>query len=230
MPDIEPRYPCPVCLGVSLEKARVGAQGELVLDACRRCGGIWFELGEVQRLKRHRPAALWDRVREQSEPFRMQCHNCHAPMDRNAASCPTCDWSNAIDCPVCQRAMEAQVHEGLRLDVCRHCHGVWFDHAELARIWSLTLGETRRARMASRVGASHRSGAAGDVGEVLLYSLAYSPDVVLYGAHAAGYVISASAHALASAPEAAAGFAEAAGEAAGGVFEAILDIINGLFS
>jgi Zn-finger nucleic acid-binding protein len=229
MRELEPRYPCPVCLGVSLEKARVGPHQELVLDACRRCGGIWFELGEVQRLKRHRPSALWERVREQREPFRMQCHNCHAPMDRDAASCPTCAWSNAIDCPVCQRAMEAQVHEGLRLDICRHCHGVWFDHAELARIWNLTLGEARRARIASGLGASHRSGAAEDAGAVLLYSLAYSPDVVLYGAHAAGYVVSASAQALANAPEAAAGLMGAAGEAAGGVFEAILEIISGLF-
>jgi hypothetical protein len=179
-------------------------------------------------LKRHQPSALWDRVRDHREPFSMQCHSCHGPMDRNAASCPTCDWSNAIDCPICQRAMHSEVHEGLRLDVCRGCKGVWFDRVELARIWDLTLGETRRARRGSGLGAS--SGAAEDTGIVLLHALAYSPEIVLYGAHAAGYAVSASAQVLASAPEAAAGLVGAAGEAAGGVFEAILDIISGLFS
>jgi Zn-finger nucleic acid-binding protein len=228
MPDIEPRYPCPVCLGVSLEKARVGPRGELVLDACRRCGGIWFELGEVQRLKRHRPSALLDRVRDHGEPYRMQCHECHAPMDRNAANCPTCDWRNAIDCPHCQRAMEPQVHEGLRLDICRHCKGVWFDRVELAAIWSLSLGDARRA-IGPRGVLSESSSAAEDGAVVLLYTLAYTPELVLYGAHAAGYAVSAAGEALASAPEAAAGLVGVAGDAAGGVFEAILEIISGLF-
>jgi Zn-finger nucleic acid-binding protein len=229
MRELEPRYPCPVCLGVRLDKTRVGPRGELILDSCRRCGGIWFELGEVQRLKRHRPHALWDRVQLRHDTFRMQCHGCHAPMDRNAPSCPACDWRNTIDCPVCARAMESQVHEGLRLDVCRACKGVWFDHVELTAIWSLTLGATRRvgSEGTTRSGAMT---AAGDGAVVLLDALTYSPGLILYGAQAAGYAVSVSADALANAPEAAAGLVGAAGDAAAGVFEAILDIISGLFS
>ena len=51
----ETRWPCPVCLGVKMEKTVVG-KGEggpdsLTLDHCARCGGMWFELGEVQRLE-----------------------------------------------------------------------------------------------------------------------------------------------------------------------------------
>jgi Zn-finger nucleic acid-binding protein len=228
MREIDPRYPCPVCLGVRLDKARIGPSGELVLDFCRRCGGIWFELGEVQRLKRHEPRALWDRVRQQRDPFRMQCHNCHSPMERNAATCPTCDWRNAIDCPGCQQAMEPQVHEGLRLDVCRQCKGDWFDRDELAAIWNLSLDEARRRRRP--VAAVDHPPTAGDGAIVLLDALTYSPGIVLYGAQAAGYAISASAEVLSSAPEAAAGLVGAAGEAAGSVFEAVLDIIEGLFS
>jgi Zn-finger nucleic acid-binding protein len=228
MREIEPRYPCPVCLGVRLDKARIGPRGELVLDSCRRCGGIWFELGEVQRPKRHEPRALWNRVRDHREPFRMHCHNCHSPMDRNAASCPTCDWRNAIECPECQRPMEAQVHEGLRLDVCRHCKGVWFDRDELAAIWKLSVNEARRGHRPGTA-VSHSPGAA-EGALVLADALTYSPGLVLYGAQAAGYAISASAEALSSAPDAAAGLAGAAGEAASSVFEAILDIIEGLFS
>ena len=232
MPDIEPRYPCPVCLGVRLEKTRIGARGELVLDSCGRCGGIWFELGEVQRLTRHRPEALWDRVARRDAPFRMQCHACHAPMERNAATCPTCDWRNVIDCPVCDHQMHAQVQDGLRLDVCRSCKGVWFDHVELAALWSLSL--ERAARRRGATGLTSTAGGATDVAAdsaiTLTYALAYSPEILFYGARAAGYAVSASAEALASAPEAAAGLAAGAGEAAASVFEAVLNIISELFS
>jgi Zn-finger nucleic acid-binding protein len=229
MRELEPRYPCPVCLGVRLEKTRVGPRGELVLDSCRRCGGIWFELGEVQRLKRFRPQTLWDRVGLRDEPFRMQCHGCHVPMDRNAATCPTCEWRNTVDCPVCDRPMEAQTHEGLRLDTCRNCKGVWFDHVELAAIWSLAVDRVARQRAPGTSPATLPSGP-DDGAAVVMYALAYSPEVVLYGARAAGYAVSVSAEALANAPEAAIGLIGGAGEAAASVFETVLDIISGLFS
>jgi Zn-finger nucleic acid-binding protein len=229
MRELEPRYPCPVCLGVRLEKTRVGARGELVLDSCRRCGGIWFELGEVQRLKRLRPQMLWDRVGPRDEPFRMQCHACHAPMDRNAVSCAACEWRNTINCPVCDRAMDVHTHEGLRLDTCRNCRGVWFDHVELAAIWNLALDRVARGRTPSASSVSVPA-VAEDGAVVLTYALAYSPEVVLYGARAAGYAVSASAEALANAPEAAIGLIGGAGEAAASVFETVLDIISGLFS
>jgi Zn-finger nucleic acid-binding protein len=228
MRELEPRYPCPVCLGARLEKTRVGARGELVLDSCRRCGGIWFELGEVQKLKRYRPQTLWDRVRLRDEPFRMQCHACHAPMDRNAATCPACDWRNAIECPVCERAMDVHTHEGLRLDTCRNCKGVWFDHVELRAIWSLALDRAAQRR-AGPSGATTTT-AAEDGAVVLMHALAYSPEIVLYGARAAGYAVTTSAEALSNVPEAAAGLIGGAGEAAASVFEAVLDIISGLFS
>jgi Zn-finger nucleic acid-binding protein len=227
MRELEPRYPCPVCLGVRLEKTRVGTRGELVLDSCRRCGGIWFELGEVQRLKRFGAQSLSDRVGLRDEQFRMQCHACHAPMDRNAATCPACDWRNTINCPVCDRVMETYTHEGLRLDTCRNCKGVWFDHVELTAIWSLALDRAAR-RPGSRRGAL--PAAAEDGAEVVVYALAYSPELVFYGARAAGYAVSASAEALANAPDAAAGLLGGAGDAAASVFEAILDIVSGLFS
>jgi Zn-finger nucleic acid-binding protein len=227
MREFDPRYPCPVCLGVRLEKTRVGTRGELVLDSCRRCGGIWFELGEVQRLKRFRPQTLWDRVGLRDEPFRMQCHACHAPMDRNAATCPACDWRNTINCPVCDRVMETHTHEGLRLDTCRNCRGVWFDHVELTAIWSLALDRAARPPRSSR---GTLPAAAEDGAEVVIYALAYSPELVLYGARAAGYAVSASAEALANAPDAAAGLLGEAGDAAASVFEAILDMVSGLFS
>lgn len=228
MRDLETRYPCPVCLGVPMDKARIGQRGELVLDACRRCGGIWFELGEVQRLKRLKPQALWDSVALRDKQFIAQCHACHAPLDRNAPKCATCDRSNTIACPVCERPMDARTEQGLRLDVCRGCKGVWFDHVELAAIWTLAV-----ERAASAAGLTTRSGVAGasaDTGAaVLADALAYSPELVIYGARAAGYAVAASGEALANVPEAATGLFGSVAEASASVFEAVLGIISDMF-
>jgi Zn-finger nucleic acid-binding protein len=217
------RLPCPVCLGVNLTKVHVGPERPLVLDYCRRCGGIFFEKGEVQQLRRSKPEALWAEIVERRDAVKMACHNCHTLMDRNEKECAACGWSNTIECPSCARPMKAQTFEGLRLDVCAKCKGVWFDHEELAAIWSLTL----EASLVRR-----RRGAALDSDDsfVLMSALAYSPDVLFYGAHAAGYAIQGAGEALGNAPEAVVAVAEGAGEAASGVFEAIVSIIEGLFS
>jgi Zn-finger nucleic acid-binding protein len=224
MPDaIAARLPCPACLGVNLSKVTIGPQKLLVLDYCRRCGGIWFESGEVQQLRRARPATLWSEVVQRREAVKMACHSCHALIDRNQSECEGCGWKNTIECPSCARPMKAQSYEGLRLDVCSKCKGIWFDHEELAAIWSLNL----EASLVKRRGGA---GLDADDSFVLMSALAYSPDVLFYGAHAAGYAIQGSVQALGSAPDALAAAAEGAGEAASGVFDAIVSIIEGLFS
>lgn len=229
MREVETRYPCPVCLGVRMDKARVGSRGELVLDSCRRCGGIWFELGEVQRLKRMRPEVLWERVGTADVRLVAQCHACHAPIDRNAPKCLACDRPNTIACPICDRRMETQTEQGLRLDVCRRCKGVWFDRVELAAIWTLALARSATAGHPASRSEAAMSGV--DVGAYALAdALTYSPELVIYGARAAGYAVAASGEALANAPEVAAGLAGGVAEAAASVFEAVLGMIADVFS
>jgi Zn-finger nucleic acid-binding protein len=210
-----------------MDKTRVGPRGELVLDACRRCGGIWFEFGEVQRLKRLEPQTLWDRVGLRDAPLVTQCHECHAPLDRSAAACPTCARPNTIACPVCDRTLEVHTHDGVRLDACRVCKGVWFDHVELAAIWTLALDRVSHRRRSAKTSSTLD---ADDGSLLVVHALAYSPEIVVYGARAAGYAVAASGEALANAPEAAVGLFAGAGEAAASVFEAVLDIIGEMFS
>jgi Zn-finger nucleic acid-binding protein len=220
MPEVEPRYPCPVCLGSHLEKTRVGRADELELDHCRRCGGVWFELGEIQRL-RHQPSrAFWNRVSSDAPDARTLCHSCHTPIDRNADTCPSCGSRNTIDCPVCEHPLDAQTYQNIRLDVCKSCRGVWFDHAELAAIWKLRLEKGR-----TRHGGTGLTAPADAGGLLVVDSLMFMPDVLFLGARAAGYAISGAADAVASS-----GLAEGVGEAAGSVFETIVEIIGGLFS
>jgi Zn-finger nucleic acid-binding protein len=219
------RFPCPVCLGVQLDKTRLtGSDTALELDSCRRCGGIWFELGEVQHLRRLKPQVLWDKVALRKSAFRAPCHSCYALMDRNADVCPSCGWRNVIDCPSCDRPLHAETHDGLRLDVCRNCRGVWFDHVELAEIWRLTLNASQQRSMRGK------SSVAGDVGFGVAEALAYSPHLFIYGAQTAGMGIEAGAHMLSNAPEVAVAAIEGAGDAAEGIFHAVMEIIEGIFS
>ena len=222
--DVETRLPCPVCLGVTMRKTRLTGRGQdLTLDACPRCGGIWFELGEVQRLRAHPPDALWKLVQQRHQPHRGPCHHCQAIIDRNAEKCDACGEINRIECPSCQREMDVQTHEGLRLDTCARCRGVWFDHVELEAVWKLALTASRKA-------PARYGGDAAEIGTyVVLDSLMYSPHLVVYGAQAAGMAIESGAHALANAPEVAGAAVEGAGELAAGAFEAIVAIISGIF-
>jgi Zn-finger nucleic acid-binding protein len=222
-PALETRLPCPVCLGVMMRKTRVSGGGaDVTLDSCGRCGGIWFELGEVQRLRMHPSDALWSRLQRRNAPFMAQCHRCHAMMDRQAERCTACDAANIIDCPTCRRPLSLEVHDGLRLDLCRHCKGIWFDHSELDAVWQISLSARRDVRGAT---------AGADLGAwLLLDSLTYSPDLLFYGARAAGMAVHGGAELLGNAPDLAVGAVEVAGEAASGVFEVIVEIIGGIFS
>ena len=209
-----------------MEKVPIGGSGGLLLDHCARCGGAWFELGEVQLLRRTRPEDLWAGIAPRGEVHRAHCHACHTPMERSAAACPTCGHENRLDCPVCQQPMRVALHDGLRLDTCSHCKGVWFDHHELAAIWKLEV-EAAVARRRHRRGSltPYDEGTYG-----LLEVLAWHPGLVFYGVDAAGHAVAAGVSALGNAPETAAVVVEAAGEAAEGVFETIVEIISGFFS
>jgi len=147
MSEAEPRYECPVCLGIKLKKVRLSR--DLVLDACPRCGGIWFDYQELHALREVRPKTLWKHVAPKQDPHLMKCHSCQASMDVNAAKCEACGWTNEIDCPVCSQQMKQYTE--LDLDVCKQCKGVWFDNADLSRIWNGQLD-----KHASKELARHR--------------------------------------------------------------------------
>jgi Zn-finger nucleic acid-binding protein len=230
MAERAPRYPCPVCLGVTMEKVRVRGDAPVEIDHCRRCGGAWFELGEVPRLRMQPAAALWNRIARREEEVAPPCHDCHAPLPRELPECRACGWKNVLDCPVCERPMHRESCAGVQLDVCRSCKGVWFDHAELDTIW------TQQAAMAleRRPAAASLAESTGETaGGVLLEVLFWAPDLVFHGAYAAAHVASGVARAVpelaAAAPEATVAVVEAAGEAAGGVFKAIVGILDGIF-
>lgn len=226
---LEARLPCPVCLGVQMEKVSLQRAGQaLVLDHCPRCGGVWFEQGEAQQLTHHDPAELWKHIPPRATAPRPPCHGCHAPLDRDADACPACGTKNEISCPMCDTRMERRAHAGLTLDVCARCRGVWFDHAELRSVWSLALSRVVEQR------TGRGTQAAAIAGDVLLESLFWAPGLVMHAGGAAaagvGHIAGAVGNMSAGgAANAALGAAEAVGGAAESVFEQIMEIIASIF-
>lgn len=140
------RYPCPVCLGVQMAKLKPEPGLDLVLDHCERCGGIWFDEGEVVRLRGSSPRALATRVKMSDKAWAMQCHSCHAAMSRDSERCPACGWKNVLGCPVCDQPLEPVNRDGVTLDICRRCRGAWLDNVELAEIWNRSVAALARRR------------------------------------------------------------------------------------
>ncbi len=214
----EPRWPCPVCLGVKMDKVRMdgpaahgtSAGRPLILDHCSRCGGMWFELGEVQRVRRQPPEALRARVPVRDRKHRAQCHSCRAFLDRDSPVCGACGAKTQLACPACEQPMLQVPRAGVTLDICTKCKGVWFDHHELEAIWQM-----ERSRVVTR-----GDGRGADVvAEALLWT---DPDVALLGAAGAAQVADAAA-------ETAPALLEGVTEAAGNVFESLVEIVASLF-
>lgn len=230
MTSLEERYPCPVCVGVRMSKLELSEEADLLLDSCGRCGGFWFDYGEVQQLRRCKPQVLWRKIVLQERARRMKCHSCHASMDRNASQCPVCGWKNVIDCPTCSRPLQPIEYEKLKLDICKQCKGVWFDEIELSEIWNLQIDSLAKKRQQA---SGESTPAYGDAASLFHEVLVWNPDLALYGAYAiaeAGQAsVEVSAHALSHAPEVAGAAVEGTGELAAGVFEVIGEIICGIF-
>jgi Zn-finger nucleic acid-binding protein len=216
----ESRLACPVCIGARMVKVRPEPAKALTLDHCRRCGGIWFDAGEVAALRAASPQTLWAHVALSQEAFRMKCHACLASFRRNEAACPACGWHNVLECPRDGAPMARIERDGLTVDVCKRCRGVWFDNVELAEVWNRTLGTLQRRRP----GAAAPADFAAD--HFLLYAMFWAPDLPLYAGYAAVQAIGPVVEVAGGAAGAA---VEATGELAGGVFSAIAEIIAGIF-
>jgi Zn-finger nucleic acid-binding protein len=111
---------CPSC------RADISAHthGRLTLDICQVCGGIFFEAGELARLRRDDGGleAVEDAVVPQS-----------APTPQGARLCP-----------LCVKPMERFRYLGsspVELDSCPACFGVWAEDGELGQISELVSGK-----------------------------------------------------------------------------------------
>ncbi len=101
---------CPNC-DVDLRRTDIGEAGFVVLDACDRCNGAWFDEGELD--------ALDDSPGSNAESMDYDV----IQTDDELPQCPVCGGSMTLLSP--KEAPE------LVIDRCDACHGFWLDQGEL---------------------------------------------------------------------------------------------------
>lgn len=136
------RKACPVCEGVEMQQLHPSEELELTLDYCERCGGMWFESGEVRQLRYCPPEVLSGLISMKKQLFAVECPSCEHSMTRNAAVCPACGAENIIACPACGSDLERVQGEQFTVDVCQSCRGVWFDNIDLSAVWNLQFNKS----------------------------------------------------------------------------------------
>ncbi|OGS10586.1 MAG: hypothetical protein A2234_05950 [Elusimicrobia bacterium RIFOXYA2_FULL_58_8] len=98
---------CPKCPSETLVESK--ALGDMALDRCPGCGGIWFDKGELEALLKQsqgQVSADFDLI--MPKPAERDCPRCSKKM-----------WSGGLVNPL------------LLVDKCSDCGGVWLDPREL---------------------------------------------------------------------------------------------------
>ena len=108
---------CPKCASENL--VETPALGNIPLDVCPGCSGIWFDKGELEALlQQSQGGAAADFGLINPKPAGMNCPRCDSPMERGGL-----------------------VNQLLLVDKCGYCGGVWLDPHELDLVKKL-LGLT----------------------------------------------------------------------------------------
>jgi Zn-finger nucleic acid-binding protein len=124
---------CPVC------KAGLRAiyVDDVTIDFCPNCRGSWFELDELQGVYERR-----DSVAELLLPALphlprdpVLCTHCGNHNSRLEKACTNCKVPVEFLCPGCGKQLEATERQGLNVDCCRSCKGVWLDGGELTLLF-----------------------------------------------------------------------------------------------
>jgi Zn-finger nucleic acid-binding protein len=217
-----------------MTKIRPEGDVELWLDHCTRCGGIWFDEGEVEMLRASHPRSIATKVKISEAASRMQCHSCHASMARNLGKCTACGWKNVLDCPRCEKPLTPVQTDGLKIDVCKSCRGAWFDNSELAEIWNRSMSAA--ARRSEILEPEEREYAGGFILETLFWSSMFhghSPGAAVAtdvaGMGTAGVADAALGAGVGGIGEVAGGVTDGIGDAAGGIVDSVGDAAGGFF-
>jgi Zn-finger nucleic acid-binding protein len=114
---------CVKCTSI-LDKARVG---DVEVDLCPSCGGLWLDHGEIERIGRGKS--------EEIERLRGALTGAVSPE-------PASDTTNS--CPACPGQLKEVVLGPVHVDYCQKCHGVFLDKGELDSAVGAVKGSTLR--------------------------------------------------------------------------------------
>ena len=102
---------CVKCTSV-LDKTRID---DIELDTCPRCGGLWLDHGETERLAKKTSSDI-DRLRKI-----LAGRKGPTPVDTEVK----------LTCPACTGAMNEVLLASVHIDVCSRCKGVFLDRGEV---------------------------------------------------------------------------------------------------
>ncbi len=136
---------CVKCTSV-LDKSMVG---DIEVDLCPKCGGLWLDYGEVAKL-----AVLPD---AEITPLKEMLQGAGGP--------PPVPSDTKVPCPVCPGQLKEVVLGSIHVDYCTKCKGMFLDKGELEAAIVAVRPKAQAAAAASKVVAAAAQAAQEDRGE-----------------------------------------------------------------
>jgi Zn-finger nucleic acid-binding protein len=126
---------CPRC-NSSLSKRKTG---EVEVDECAACKGIWLDQGELEKLKDQTDSDLsW-------MDFEIWKHPEQFRYDPKQTKCPKCE----------KIMVEVNYHDtGIAIDYCPHCRGTWLDRGVFHKLVHALEKELESKRVPEYIKAS----------------------------------------------------------------------------
>ena len=109
------------CSNCNYELAAVTYEGELVIDACAQCGGMYLDSGELQKIQEEKGNDFSDMLA------------CHPPLLERTFEMARQKHLPDKTCPKCKVDMHRRewLTSQILIDVCSECFGIWLDKEEL---------------------------------------------------------------------------------------------------
>jgi len=137
---------CPSCAAGAAQSLLARLVGDVLLDECPECHGVWLDSAALDRVVRERREKSLSTLRQMTPPAPGLAG---AAQPQESAGAPQATTQGAapmpgqppgrrlyINCPDCGQGMNRvnfARRSGVILDVCRG-HGTWFDATELERV------------------------------------------------------------------------------------------------
>jgi len=103
---------CPRCKAVLKDNIL----GGVVYQKCDKCGGFWFDKGELHQIRQEKD---WFKIATNIE-------KATSHVKKGSLACPRCSES--------LKTIEYSHETGIKVEVCPICEGLWLDSAEIQAI------------------------------------------------------------------------------------------------
>lgn len=110
---------CPECQ-IFMKEMKYTRTNDLMIDYCEQCKGIWLDGGEILTLKDITNKLEDIKLRISREVWKLR-FNIH---QRSSLTCPKCKTKSLHT---------FNTSEGVVIDLCDKCHGMWLDKGETAK-------------------------------------------------------------------------------------------------